>query len=329
MPPQQVCEPAAEPLCAGSRFVPLFETTEPQRAAAFCSAMYGPNSTQLQSGRSLAMSMRGFEFANLHMGAIRYGAPTVIQAHDRQPFWVFSYLRSGQVERDGLRFVAGDAAMTVPGDTYELRMSADAEIVNLRVTPQDLAAAYQALVGSAFSATPQFGLRAPAGGPVSSAVLRVMSHLCATPAYPQQAARRLERGLQEAALFELLLAWPNSHQGRMDQPAALPASTRRARDFIHACIDEMPSIADVAAACAVSVRALTRGFEKHLGTSPLQYMLELRLQGVRNDLAAARDGASVTDLALKWGFNHLGQFAARYRQRFGESPRDTLRSGGG
>ena len=115
----------------------------------------------------------------------------------------------------------------------------------------------------------------------------------------------------------------------MDQPASLPASTGRAREFIHARAAELPTVADVAAAGGVSVRALTRGFEKHLGTSPLQYMLELRLQGVRSDLSTAADGTGVTDLALKWGFAHLGQFAARYRQRFGESPRDTLRRAGG
>ena len=320
-----VCVPAAW----NSRFVSLFRTTVPERAAAFCAGMYGPNSLQLQSGRSLDMSIQGFEFSNLHLGAIRHGAPTVTRVYDRHPFWVFSYLRSGQVDRAGIRFSAGDAAVSMPGDTYELRMSADAEIINLRVTQQDLAAACQALGGPAVTETPQFSRRVPAGSPVSSALLRVMGRLAGTPNYPLRAAQRLERSLQEAALFELLLAWPNSHQGRMDQPASLPASTRRAREFIHARAGELPTVADVAAAGGVSVRALTRGFEKHLGTSPLQYMLELRLQGVRSDLSAAGDGASVTDLALKWGFAHLGQFAARYRQRFGESPRDTLRRAGG
>jgi AraC-like DNA-binding protein len=321
--------PDVAPQRAASRFVALFETTVPDRAAAFCAGVYGPNSLQLQSGGGLAMTIKGFDFANLHLGAVRHGAPTLTQVYDQHPHWVFSYLRRGQVERNGVRFMAGDAGMTMPGDTYELRMSADAEVVNLRVAPQDLSATSQALMGTAFVGAPQFSRHAPAGGAASSALLRVMSHLAGTPAYPQQAARHLERSLQDAALIELLLAWPNSHQDRLDQPAALPASTRRARDFIHARIGDLPSVADVAVASGVGVRALTRGFERHLSTSPLQYMLELRLQGVRGDLVGARDGASVTDLALKWGFSHLGQFAARYRQRFGESPRDSLRGMGG
>jgi AraC-like DNA-binding protein len=33
----------------------------------------------------------------------------------------------------------------------------------------------------------------------------------------------------------------------------------------------------------------------------------------------------VTAVALRWGFGHLGQFAADYRARFGELPSETLR----
>jgi AraC-like DNA-binding protein len=35
--------------------------------------------------------------------------------------------------------------------------------------------------------------------------------------------------------------------------------------------------------------------------------------------------ASVTDIALRWGFNHLGRFSQLYRERYGEKPLATLR----
>ena len=58
------------------------------------------------------------------------------------------------------------------------------------------------------------------------------------------------------------------------------------------------------------------------------YVKNRRLDRVRAELADAvpNSGVGVTDIATRWGFTHLGRFAAIYRARFGESPSETLRS---
>jgi AraC-like DNA-binding protein len=33
---------------------------------------------------------------------------------------------------------------------------------------------------------------------------------------------------------------------------------------------------------------------------------------------------SVTEVALGWGFSHLGEFAAHYKARFGDKPSNVL-----
>lgn len=57
------------------------------------------------------------------------------------------------------------------------------------------------------------------------------------------------------------------------------------------------------------------------------FVRQLRLQHVREELLADESPglASVTDIALKWGFAHLGRFAIEYKRAFGESPSATLR----
>ena len=82
-------------------------------------------------------------------------------------------------------------------------------------------------------------------------------------------------------------------------------------------------LADVARAAGVGARALARGFERQLGVSPMRYLQQCRLERARADLLDAR--ASVTETALRWGFGNLGDFAARYRERYGEKPSETLR----
>ena len=55
----------------------------------------------------------------------------------------------------------------------------------------------------------------------------------------------------------------------------------------------------------------------------MRYLQQCRLERARADLLDAR--ASVTETAYRWGFGNLGDFAARYRERFGEKPSETLR----
>jgi transcriptional regulator GlxA family with amidase domain len=87
------------------------------------------------------------------------------------------------------------------------------------------------------------------------------------------------------------------------------------------------SSAELAEASHVSVRSLQESFRKSLGTSPMRYLGDLRLDQVRQELTAAAPGAlTVSETASRWGFTHLGRFAAAYRRRFGELPSDTIHS---
>jgi transcriptional regulator GlxA family with amidase domain len=56
----------------------------------------------------------------------------------------------------------------------------------------------------------------------------------------------------------------------------------------------------------------------------MHYCRELRVAAVRQELLHPNAQTSVTDTALKWGFNHLGRFSSYYAQRFGQLPSETL-----
>jgi AraC-like DNA-binding protein len=308
------------------RFVDLCETTNPDEAEAVLSGVYGPHALRLTNERSLALKLRGAEFANLHLGELRYGTPSRMAMPRAHGHWVFSYLRQGEVWRSGdqERYGAGDAGVIAPDEVQGLEMSGDMQLLNLRVADADMGSACRALLGSDMAHTLRFEDHAQAGGAPVAALLRVLGHLAATPAYPHAAARRMEASLRDAALFELLLAWPNNYTRGLDTPAALPLSTRRARDYIHSHAADVPSVADIARAAGVGVRALARGFERHFGLSPQRYLQQYRLDRVREELRNAAPGVTVTAVAAQWGFWQLGSFAARYRERFGESPSQTL-----
>lgn len=86
------------------------------------------------------------------------------------------------------------------------------------------------------------------------------------------------------------------------------------------------SVASLARELGVSVRALEKGFKRHLATTPNAYLRDVRLQRAHADLASGEpDVVTVAQVAQRHGFFHFGRFAATYRDRFGEAPSHTLR----
>lgn len=303
-----------------------FETHEAGRAVKQLSHVYGPHALRLVHDGPVDMCIRSFELAQLHVAQVRYGVPIVAAMSQPHANWVFSYVRSGTVRRDNELFGAGAVGV---GSSREaigvLELSADAELVNLRVEDDDMRTACRALLGGEIDDELCFEDRALPGSQAALALTRVMKHIASAPRFDHPGARRYEYTLRDAALFELLLGWPNNAAAATATKAALPESTRRGRDYIHAHAIDAPTVSEIAAAAGVGVRALGLGFDRHFGMSPLRYLQQVRLDGVRAQLRTAVPGDTVTRIALDWGFANLGVFAARYRERFGESPSETLR----
>lgn len=115
---------------------------------------------------------------------------------------------------------------------------------------------------------------------------------------------------------------------REDNPAGRGAGDRVAAAvrYLHAHAQESITVVDLANASGLSVRGLQDAFQRDLKASPLAYLREVRLAQVRSELQAAERGdEAVATIARRWGFSHLGRFAAAYLARYGEYPRETLR----
>lgn len=133
-----------------------------------------------------------------------------------------------------------------------------------------------------------------------------------------------QRLLAATALHGYDLEPPEAAGTRRD---ATLVSVRRAVAFMEANPDVDVSVADVARAGYVSVRALQLAFRRHLDTTPMRYLRRVRLDLARTDLRAALpgDGTTVTAVAIRWGYADLSRFAAEYRTAHGEHPHVTLR----
>jgi AraC-like DNA-binding protein len=127
----------------------------------------------------------------------------------------------------------------------------------------------------------------------------------------------------------VLAAFPNTaltEPTATDRNDAHPTTLRHALAYIDDHADEPITVADIAAAAHVTVRALQYAFRRHLDTTPLAHLRRVRLAHAHADLLAANplDGTTVTDVAARWGFFHPGRFAALYRGAYGRPPHRTL-----
>ncbi|MEU0007902.1 AraC family transcriptional regulator [Streptomyces sp. NPDC006314] len=114
-----------------------------------------------------------------------------------------------------------------------------------------------------------------------------------------------------------------------DRADAHSAVLRRALAYIDDHADQPVTVADIAAAAHVTVRAVQYAFRRHLDTTPLAQLRRVRLAHAHHELAAADPGSgvTVTAIAARWGFHHPGRFAALYRDTYRRAPHETLSDG--
>ena len=82
-------------------------------------------------------------------------------------------------------------------------------------------------------------------------------------------------------------------------PSDALLAVRAACAAIHAAPDQVPRLADLAAAAGLHPRALQRAFRGTVGLTPREYAAACRLSGFKRML---RDGASVTDAIYEAGY---------------------------
>jgi transcriptional regulator GlxA family with amidase domain len=106
-----------------------------------------------------------------------------------------------------------------------------------------------------------------------------------------------------------------------------PAAVRDAMDMIEAGPHLPLTTSTLAKQCHVSVRTLQEGFQRHLSMSPMAYVRVVRLRRAHRDLRSADPSHStVASIAHRWGFTHLGRFAAAHKTTYGQTPLQALRA---
>ncbi|ATY11657.1 AraC family transcriptional regulator [Amycolatopsis sp. AA4] len=288
-----------------------------------CSSALRPHTLRVRD--RLSARLDHLAAGSVSVNRLRYGAAVRISelAPEQDEFLLslpvagrarFAYGTASAVLRPGT------ASVVSPYRAFQLDFDDEFEQVVLRLDRPLVERTAALLAGRPGPVAVQFDLRADTVSPGVLALVEAAIHLSAEGARP---------GHLEALLAEtLLLGHPNTLSETLAADGKPPSSARvrRAMDYLRAHLAESFSMAEVARHCGVSLRSLQIGFRRETGRTLSEWLREQRLDRARALLAAADPASTtVTATAIACGFVHLGDFAAQFKRRFGESPSAVLR----
>jgi AraC-like DNA-binding protein len=229
---------------------------------------------------------------------------------------------------NGIEVADGQISRTGVDWEWYLRSPASGGWGSMSLTPEDLAAASEAIIGRELvPATFALSLAPPA--PVLSRLRKLheaAAHLANTApdilAKPE-VARAIEQALVEAMVFSLT----DSHSGQVRDVRRHRARVmRRLEEALMANPKEPLYMPELSAQVGASYWTLRDCCLEYLGMSPKRYLWLRRMNLARRALRNAdAERTTVTEIATDYGFWELGRFSVAYRTLFGEKPSITLR----
>lgn len=310
-------------------------TADPDHARAESEKIYFPHRlTMLHDPGEFSMSLSALDLGPVAVGVLSYGGEVVIETGELATGYEVNVALDGVLRtRSGRADVcstATTAAVYRPDGTARLHGWAHGgRLFGLRIErgalEHQLADLLDRPVRGAVALAPTIDL-ASADGRRWWSLARTLADLAAGPR-GLAADPRVMRPLVEAVVAGLLHTVDHPYRDELAAPAAAvgPRSVRRAVAAVVERPEHPWTVAALAEIAGVSARGLRDGMVRHHGLAPMALVRDVRLRRARDDLAAGR--GSVSDVAMRWGFTHLGRFARSYRDAFGEPPSRTAGSG--
>lgn len=269
------------------------------------------------------------------IGYVRYGPPVRITVPDMVDSYQFNIPIAGCMEiSDRNRTITSGtsrSAVLVPGKWYSGRWTPGCTQIAVNITRAGLETELERQLDRPVRGPVRFDLGMDLGEPLSQSWLATVHLAVAELDRPRSVLLhpRAASHLEQLLILGALLGAHHNYSAELVEPAPQPGprTVTRAIELIEAHVDQPLTVAELAHAVGVSVRCLQEGFRRHLGTSPMAYLRDLRLAGAHRALVeSSTDSTTVTAVAYQWGFTHLGRFSAAYRSKYGVAPSRTLRS---
>jgi AraC-like DNA-binding protein len=226
--------------------------------------------------------------------------------------------------------VAGAAAVYAPEGVAAAKWDAGTEMICFKIDRGAVDAALGDALGRQVTSQPDFAPLMPRNAAPTQSWLNMLVLFAEQFFRPGGLLNQPLAGLPfiDSLVRGFLIAAEHSHRGAVmgDGKQVEPRALCIAVDIMEAEAHLPLTLSSIAARSQVSVRSLQLAFKRHLGTSPMSYLREVRLRRAHQTLLESDPSAvTVASVAYEWGFTNLGRFAAAHAARYREQPAKTLR----
>ena len=305
-------------------------------ARSWMSGICGPHRLATATPERLRFhhSANVFKSRATTLGVIEYGTDVTIDIEDAEHFRSYSLslplVGEQELSKNGERLSSNrdQGVIISPNEHQVLAISGDCRKLQVVITRAAMSESLEGLLQRPIDAPLRFEsvMDAVDGAPASwwrMARYFIAELECSSELYEQAA---FTRDLESSLIKGLILAQPNNYSEELREVLGvkLPHYLIRARQFIHDNAREVLHLEDLEAAAGVSRFKLFDAFRKYFALSPMAYLKKHRLGAVRQEILEQGSMRTISEIALGWGFTHLGRFSAEYRKLFDESPSQTL-----
>jgi AraC-like DNA-binding protein len=310
------------------------ETTDPDHLSDTLTRLLGVHRIEpLKTGMGFAACLSAISLTDVSLACLTFNSAAVAQASAGDSTYMIRTRSRGKSEarflRKTLEVSPECSAVFSPEEVAQVFISEKANGLGLRIKESAIAREFEHSLGHLLGATirfdPEMSMRTALGQTLSDEVTQLCNELDANVS--SDFARSLAVRQREKDLISMLIIGQPHNYTRLlhRQLAAGSWQVRVVEEYIRAHADESISLGDLCAIAGVNARTIQFSFHKYRGCSPMQFLRRTRLEAVRSELLSSEGQATVSDIAMKWGFLHLGRFAAEYTKQFGELPSASLR----
>jgi AraC-like DNA-binding protein len=328
---RSIVTPAIPPLDALNRSLPTTRTTDAAVARRCLGRVFARHRLEAAGG-ALDFAHQQVGLGETSTSLVRYGAEVAIVAPPLD-FYLLQVTLAGRIRLQGPGFDVALEADSVfvmnPGVSYRKCWDRDAQQLMLKIPRRRLEWLAPDLASTGGAQAITFAPTALPAGPLTDPLRQLLDQLAGHA--PSSSLRDRQspaavRASENHIVRALLADIPYRISPYRDSAGhcAVPHYVWRAERYMRANLHSAVTVSALANVAGVSKRTLQDGFQRFRGKAPSQVARDLRLDLAREALVRAGSG-KVTDVALEFGFTHLGRFAQAYAARFGEAPSDTLR----